>query len=166
MMYSWPAPRHLNVKIDSNNWQQLLVHLQELLWVLIAKTFHTSLKLDMSLNVQYWPGRTEGELRECWQLGCSSSRVMTDKINIEITASDDILSSPSPVPNPSPKSRSQIHNLFPSLDWHFRWEKLGVGGWLVACRIILSAPVPFLFLWTLDFGFGTWIWDWTWAWQK
>ena len=29
----------------------------------------------------------------------------------------------------------------------------------VACRIILSAPVPFLFLWTLDFGFGTWIWD-------
>ena len=38
----------------------------------------------------------------------------------------------------------------------------------LACRIILSAPVPFLFLWTLDFnfldlnmwlGFGTWIWD-------
>ena len=38
----------------------------------------------------------------------------------------------------------------------------GVGWWgggVVACRIILSAPVPFLFLWTLDFGFGTWIWD-------
>ena len=33
------------------------------------------------------------------------------------------------------------------------------GGGVVACRIILSAPVPFLFLWTLDFGFGTWIWD-------
>ena len=33
------------------------------------------------------------------------------------------------------------------------------GGVVVACRIILSAPVPFLFLWTLDFGFGTWIWD-------
>ena len=28
--------------------------------------------------------------------------------------------------------------------------------WVVACRIILSAPVLFLFLWTLDFGFGTW----------
>ena len=107
-VYSWPTPRHLNVKIDSNNWQQLLVHLQELLWVLIAKTFHTSLKLNMSLNVQYWPGRTEGELRECWQLGCSSSRVMTDKINIEITTPDDILSSPSPMPNPSPKCKSQI----------------------------------------------------------
>ena len=40
------------------------------------------------------------------------------------------------------------------------------GGW-VACRIILSAPVPFPFLWTLDFrlldlelglGIGTWNW--------
>ena len=30
---------------------------------------------------------------------------------------------------------------------------------MVACRIIVSAPVPFLFLWTLDLGFGTWIWD-------
>ena len=29
--------------------------------------------------------------------------------------------------------------------------------WVVACRIILSAPVPFPFLWTS--GFGTWIWD-------
>ena len=28
----------------------------------------------------------------------------------------------------------------------------GSGGG-VACRIILSAPVPFLFLWTLDFNF-------------
>ena len=31
-------------------------------------------------------------------------------------------------------------------------------GW-VACKIIVSAPVPFLFLWTLDFGFRIWIWD-------
>ena len=30
---------------------------------------------------------------------------------------------------------------------------------VVACRIILSAPVPVPFLRTLDFGFGTWIWD-------
>ena len=31
----------------------------------------------------------------------------------------------------------------------------------MACRIILSAPVPVPFLWTLDFGlgFGTWILD-------
>ena len=29
----------------------------------------------------------------------------------------------------------------------------------MACRIIVSAPVPFPFLWTLDLGFGTWIWD-------
>ena len=33
----------------------------------------------------------------------------------------------------------------------------GVGG--LACRIIVSAPVPAPFLWTLDFAFGTWIWD-------
>ena len=39
------------------------------------------------------------------------------------------------------------------------------GGGVVACRTIVSAPVPFLFLWTLDFGFRTWILDWTWAWQ-
>ena len=26
---------------------------------------------------------------------------------------------------------------------------------VVACRIIVSAPVPGSFLWTLDFGFGT-----------
>ena len=30
---------------------------------------------------------------------------------------------------------------------------------LVACRIILSAPVQFPFLWTLDFRLQTWIWD-------
>ena len=52
-----------------------------------------------------------------------------------------------------------LDGLFPSLDWHFRWKKLGLGGgwWWVACRFIVSAPVPFL--WTLDLGFGTWIWD-------
>ena len=27
---------------------------------------------------------------------------------------------------------------------------------MVACRIIVSAPVP---VWTLNLGFGTWIWD-------
>ena len=30
---------------------------------------------------------------------------------------------------------------------------------VVACRIIVSAPVPFPFLWTLDLRFGTWILD-------
>ena len=35
----------------------------------------------------------------------------------------------------------------------------GVGGGVVACRIIVSAPVPVPFLLTLDLGFGTWIWD-------
>ena len=47
-----------------------------------------------------------------------------------------------------------LDGLFPSLDLHFRSEKLLVGWW-VACRIIVSAPVPVPFLWTLDFGFGT-----------
>ena len=78
------------------------------------------------------------------------------------------------------RSRKVMDGLFPSLDWHLRWEKLWVwvGGGCVACRIIVSAPVPVPFLWTLDLGFGTliwdfdlglwfgtWIWDWTWAWQ-
>ena len=59
-------------------------------------------------------------------------------------------------------------------------KSYGWGGWcgVVACRIIVSAPVPVPFLWTLDIefrtwiwdldlglGFGTWIWDWTWALQ-
>ena len=35
----------------------------------------------------------------------------------------------------------------------------GGGGGVVACRIIVSAPVPVPFLWTLDFGFVTLIWD-------
>ena len=45
-----------------------------------------------------------------------------------------------------------------------------VVGLKVACRIIVSAPVPVPFLWTLDFGFWTWILDldfgpgfWTWT---
>ena len=50
------------------------------------------------------------------------------------------------------RSRKVMDGHFPSLDWHFRWEKLGV---VVACRIILSTPVPFPFQWTLDFGFET-----------
>ena len=41
----------------------------------------------------------------------------------------------------------------------FQMRKVMGGGGYVACRIILSAPVPVPFLWTLDFGFGTWIWD-------
>ena len=47
------------------------------------------------------------------------------------------------------------------LQVNFKVRKVigGVGGVVVACRIILSAPVPFPFLWTLDLGFGTWIWD-------
>ena len=42
----------------------------------------------------------------------------------------------------------------------FQMRKVMGGGGCVACRIILSAPVPVPFLRTLDFGFGTWIWDW------
>ena len=45
----------------------------------------------------------------------------------------------------------------------------GLGGGVVACRVIVSAPVSVPFLWTLDFGFWTWILDldfgpgfWTW----
>ena len=39
----------------------------------------------------------------------------------------------------------------------FQVRKVGgggglVGGVVVACKIILSAPVPFPFLWTLDLG--------------
>ena len=32
----------------------------------------------------------------------------------------------------------------------------------MACRIIVSAPVPVPFLWTLDLGFGTWFGTWLW----
>ena len=41
------------------------------------------------------------------------------------------------------------------LTFQVRKVRGGLGGW-VACRIILSAPVPFPFLWTLDMGFGIW----------
>ena len=47
-----------------------------------------------------------------------------------------------------------------------------IGGGVVACRIIVSAPVPVPFLLTLDLGFGTRIWDLnlgpgfgTWIWE-
>ena len=57
---------------------------------------------------------------------------------------------------------------FPITGLTFQVRKVLVGGWgggCVACRFILSAPVPVPFFCTLDFGpgFGTWIWDWTWA---
>ena len=50
--------------------------------------------------------------------------------------------------------------VFPITGLRFQVRKVwgGVGG-LVACRIILSAPVPVPFLRILDLGFGTWIWD-------
>ena len=38
----------------------------------------------------------------------------------------------------------------------FKVRKVMCGWWVVgwvACKIIVSAPVPFLFLWTLDFNF-------------
>ena len=62
---------------------------------------------------------------------------------------------------------------FPDTRLTFQVRKV-IGGWVgwvggvVACRIIVSAPVPFPFLWTLDFrlldlelglGIGTWNWD-------
>ena len=69
----------------------------------------------------------------------------------------------------SRRSRKVMDGLFPSLDWHYKWEKLSVGWGGVACRIIVSAPVPVPFLWIWDFNlgpwFGTWIWDWTWQFQ-
>ena len=54
--------------------------------------------------------------------------------------------------------------------WKFFLWVVGGGGGVVACRIMVSAPVLVPFLWTLDFGFetldldlelrfGTWIWD-------
>ena len=59
---------------------------------------------------------------------------------------------------------------FPITGLTFQGRKV-TGGGVVACRIILSVPFPFL--WTLDLGFGTWIWDldlgpgfgtWIWDW--
>ena len=46
---------------------------------------------------------------------------------------------------------------FPITGLTFQGRK--VTGGVVACRIIVSAPVPFLFLWTFNFEFGTWNWD-------
>ena len=47
---------------------------------------------------------------------------------------------------------------FPITRLTFQVRKvMGGVGWVVACRIIMSAPVPFL--WTLDLGFSNWIWD-------
>ena len=49
---------------------------------------------------------------------------------------------------------------FPITGLTFQVRKV-IGGWVgggcVACRIIVSVPVPFL--WTLDLGFGTWAWN-------
>ena len=39
----------------------------------------------------------------------------------------------------------------------FSHHWIDISGGVVACRIIVSARVPFL--WSLDFGFWTWIWD-------
>ena len=47
---------------------------------------------------------------------------------------------------------------FPITRFTFQVRKV-MGGWVVDCRIILSAPVPVPFLWTLDFRLWTWIWD-------
>ena len=39
--------------------------------------------------------------------------------------------------------------------------KLGVGWWVVAYRILVSAPVPFELIWVLNWvGLG---WDWVWG---
>ena len=51
---------------------------------------------------------------------------------------------------------------FLTLDWQFRWEKLCVV--VVACKTIVSAPVPVCFLRTLDLDLG--LRTWTWAWQS
>ena len=49
---------------------------------------------------------------------------------------------------------------FPITRLTFQVRKV-IGGGCVACRIIVSAPVPVPFLWTLNLGrvFGTCIWD-------
>ena len=45
---------------------------------------------------------------------------------------------------------------FPITRLTFQVRKVigGVGGGCVACRIIVSSPVPVPFLWTLDLGIG------------
>ena len=51
--------------------------------------------------------------------------------------------------------------VFPITRLTFQVRKFrgGGGGWVVACRIIVSAQVPFPFLLTSDLGFLTWILD-------
>ena len=44
-----------------------------------------------------------------------------------------------------------------SLVW--AWDREGKVTGVVACWIIVSAPVLFPFLWTSDLGFEIWIWD-------
>jgi len=51
-----------------------------------------------------------------------------------------------------------MDGLFPSR-LPFQVRKVMGGGGVVACRIIVFAPVPVPFLWTLDLGFWTWILD-------
>ena len=48
---------------------------------------------------------------------------------------------------------------FPITRLTFQMRTVTGGWWWVACRIIVSAPVPVPFLMTLDFGFWTWIGD-------
>ena len=49
---------------------------------------------------------------------------------------------------------------FPETRLTFQERKVfGGGGGVVACRIIVSAPVAVPFFWTLDFRHYTWIWD-------
>ena len=49
---------------------------------------------------------------------------------------------------------------FPITRLTIQVRKVWGGGVVVACKIIVSAPVPvpFPFLWTLDFGLGFWTW--------
>ena len=59
------------------------------------------------------------------------------------------------------KGQGRSWMVFPCLWIDISGEKSywWVVGGVVACRIIVSTPVPAPFLWTLDFAFGTWIWD-------
>ena len=57
----------------------------------------------------------------------------------------------------SKKVKEGPRRSFPIIRLSFQVRKVSGGvvqsAMLVACKIILSAPVPFLFLWTLDFNF-------------
>ena len=57
------------------------------------------------------------------------------------------------------KAQGRSRMVFPITRLTFQVRKViggGVGG-CVACKIIVSVPVPLL--WTLDLGIGTWILD-------